>query len=130
MKSVHHEPPPKLRRASAKRMSELRTSGDLKAVAAALATGEITERQAKNAAKFIRAGLAIRRNPVRTLLIGDSGEGPWHGEIKPLADGKWLARRYGPEYRNGGVVFADADAAEQYVRDAVDALPSSGGEPH
>lgn len=106
-----------LKRGDPKLMQELKTNGDLGAVAAALNAGEITDRQAKNAVKFIETARDIRENPIRTALIESEGGG-YAGEVSSLPGGKWLARCYGPDYdKNPGVTVDSFELAEKFVRD-------------
>jgi hypothetical protein len=80
---------------------------------AALDDGEITERQARNIAKFAAGVWQVRTQPVAQLVQDEAGH--FLGEMTPLADGTWHAGRYGPDYAAGGVVVADSEAAERYI---------------
>lgn len=113
----------KPKRANAKKMSELKTSLDLDAVAAALQAGEITSRQAKNATRFIEVALDIRNNP---LYAVEDGKGQFIGEFHRLPDGNWRARRYGKEFKTGGVIVSSEDEAIAYVKGVWPSEPPTG----
>ncbi|HDK6043141.1 MULTISPECIES: hypothetical protein [Pseudomonadota] len=100
--------------ANRRRMDELKLGLDLGAVAEALAAGEITERQAKNATKFINQVKAVREKPLKARLI-QSDSGQFLGEAHPLDCGAWKAYRYGPEFRDGGKVFPSLEDAKQFI---------------
>lgn len=102
-------------RANDKRMLELKVGLDTDAVASAWKAGQITERQARNLVKFIAQARRVRENPIQTVLFEDDA-GHYLGEADPLPDGTWRARRYGPDFKKGGLIVSDQDAAERYVR--------------
>lgn len=112
-----------MKKANARRLSELKFSNDPMAIDDAVANGEISARQAQNMLKFMAAVTSIREHPPQSVPIQDE-RGQFVGEVRPLSDGSWLARPYGPEFKTGGTVFDSADEAQQYVESK--ALRDSG----
>lgn len=72
------------------------------------------ERKNKAAERLARAAAEIKAAPIRTMIV-QHANGTIAGEITPWRDGQWLARRYGPDYKNGSVAVDTEQAAIQHV---------------
>jgi len=56
-----------------------------------------------------------RIEPDSPQLI-QAANGEWLGEAHRLDDGNWNAKRYGPQFRDGGVTVSTLEEAESYIR--------------